>query len=76
VAALPHEVEDAPRRTDADDVEHDRVRTIFLTEVGQNKLESVRALAGGLQREFFQALTAEERRTLHALLLKLAGVPR
>jgi DNA-binding MarR family transcriptional regulator len=53
-----------------------RVRTIFLTELGQRKLESVSALAGELQREFFQPLTAEERRALHALLLKLAGASR
>jgi DNA-binding MarR family transcriptional regulator len=52
-----------------------RVRTIFLTELGQRKLESVGALAGELQRDFFKALTTEERRTLHALLLKLAGAP-
>src|ERR1700736_4674843 len=45
-----------------------RARTIFLTALGQRKLETVRALAGGLQREFFKPLTAEERRTLHSLL--------
>ena len=60
----------AERRPDPDDR---RVRTIFLTALGQEKLERVRALAGQLQREFFQALSAEERRTLHGLLLKLAG---
>jgi DNA-binding MarR family transcriptional regulator len=60
----------AERRHHADDR---RVRTIFLTELGQKKLERVRALAGQLQREFFQALSAEERRTLHGLLRKLAG---
>jgi DNA-binding MarR family transcriptional regulator len=53
-----------------------RVRTIFLTEVGERKLEHVRALAAELQREFFHALTADERRSLHALLLKLAGASR
>src|ERR1700716_4301623 len=49
-----------------------RVRTIFLTDVGLEKLQRVRALVGKLQREFFQALTAEERDQLHALLRKLA----
>jgi MarR family transcriptional regulator, lower aerobic nicotinate degradation pathway regulator len=53
-----------------------RVRTIFLTELGQKKLERVSALAGELQRDFFRALTAEERRALHTLLLKLAGASR
>src|SRR6202011_1941454 len=43
----------AERRHHADDR---RVRTIFLTELGQRKLESVRGLAAALQREFFQAL--------------------
>ncbi len=38
---------------------------IFLTARGQQTLERVRALAGELQREFFAALTAEERETLH-----------
>jgi DNA-binding MarR family transcriptional regulator len=52
-----------------------RVRTIFLTELGEEKLARVRALAGALQREFFEPLTAEERRTLHALLRKLASAP-
>jgi DNA-binding MarR family transcriptional regulator len=50
-----------------------RVRTIFLTELGEAKLARVRAVAASLQREFFQALTSEEQRTLHALLRKLAG---
>jgi MarR family transcriptional regulator, lower aerobic nicotinate degradation pathway regulator len=60
----------AERRPHPDDR---RVRTIFLTELGQLTLERVSALAGELQREFFGALTAPERRTLHRLLQKLAA---
>jgi len=60
----------AERRPDPEDR---RARTIFLTERGEQTLNRVRALAGELQREFFQALTAEELRALHALLRKLAG---
>jgi DNA-binding MarR family transcriptional regulator len=60
----------AERRPDPEDR---RVRTIFLTPLGEEKLERVRALAAQLQREFFQPLSAEERRTLHGLLRKLAG---
>jgi hypothetical protein len=37
------------------------------------RLERVRTLAATLQRDFFQALSAHEHRTLHALLRKLAG---
>jgi DNA-binding MarR family transcriptional regulator len=54
-------------------VEDRRARTIYLTERGERTLERTRALAAGLQREFFAALTGEERRTLHALLRKLAA---
>jgi DNA-binding MarR family transcriptional regulator len=50
-----------------------RVRTIFLTDSGLEKLQRVRTLVGKLQREFFRALTAEERHQLHALLMKLAA---
>jgi DNA-binding MarR family transcriptional regulator len=60
----------AERRPHPDDR---RVRTIFLTGLGEEKLERVRKLAAQLQREFFQPLSAEERRTLHGLLRKLAG---
>jgi Transcriptional regulators len=60
----------AERRPDPSDR---RTRTIFLTEQGEETLERVRGLAARLQREFFGALTADELRTLHALLLKLAG---
>jgi DNA-binding MarR family transcriptional regulator len=60
----------AERRPDPEDR---RARTIFLTDRGEQTLRRVRALAGELQREFFGVLTAEELRTLHALLRKLAG---
>jgi DNA-binding MarR family transcriptional regulator len=60
----------AERRPDPEDR---RARTIFLTDRGEQTLRRVRALAAELQREFFEALTAEELRTLHALLRKLAG---
>ncbi len=60
----------AERRPDPNDR---RARTIFLTARGLQTLERVRALAGELQREFFAALSAEERDTLFGLLRKLAG---
>ncbi len=50
-----------------------RTRQIFLTDDGQEALVRVRRLAAELQREFFGALSAEERKTLHTLLKKLAG---
>jgi MarR family transcriptional regulator, lower aerobic nicotinate degradation pathway regulator len=59
----------AERRPDPEDR---RARKIFLTERGGETLGRVRSLAGELQREFFAALTADERRTLHELLRKLA----
>jgi DNA-binding MarR family transcriptional regulator len=60
----------AERRPHPDDR---RVHAIFLTDSGQETLERVRTLAATLQRDFFQALSADEHRTLHALLRKLAG---
>ncbi|HEY2572144.1 MAG TPA: MarR family transcriptional regulator [Solirubrobacteraceae bacterium] len=60
----------AERRQDPDDR---RARTIFLTEQGEHTLQRIRGVAAELQREFFAALTTQERRTLHALLRKLAG---
>jgi DNA-binding MarR family transcriptional regulator len=60
----------AERRPDPNDR---RTRTIFLTTRGQETLERVRGLAAQLQREYFGVLTAEELRTLHGLLRKLAG---
>jgi MarR family transcriptional regulator, lower aerobic nicotinate degradation pathway regulator len=61
----------AERRPDPADR---RARQVFLTEQGEQTLQRIRGLAAGLQREFFGALTAEERKTLHALLRKLAGL--
>jgi len=61
----------AERRPDPADR---RARQVFLTEQGEQALERIRGLAAGLQREFFGALTAEERKTLHALLHKLTGL--
>ena len=60
----------AERRPDPEDR---RARTIYLTEQGLETLGRVRGLAAELQREFFGVLSAEEARTLHALLRKLAG---
>ena len=60
----------AERRPDPQDR---RARQVFLTEEGLQALERIRGLAANLQREFFGALSAEERKTLHALLRKLAG---
>jgi MarR family transcriptional regulator, lower aerobic nicotinate degradation pathway regulator len=50
-----------------------RARTIYLTEQGEQALQRIRGLVADLQREFFAALTAAERRELHALLRKLTG---
>lgn len=61
----------AERRADPADR---RARQVFLTAEGERALERIRALAAGLQRDFFGSLTAEERKTLHALLRKLAGL--
>lgn len=61
----------AERRPDPADR---RARQVFLTEQGEQTLRRIRGLAAGLQREFFGTLTADERKTLHALLRKLAGL--
>jgi DNA-binding MarR family transcriptional regulator len=50
-----------------------RARTIFLTEAGVETLARAKRLVAELQRELFAPLSAEEGRTLHALLRKLAG---
>ena len=61
----------AERRPDPADR---RARRVFLTEQGEQALQRIRGLAAGLQREFFGALTTEERKTLHARLRNLAGL--
>lgn len=61
----------AERRPDPADR---RARQVFLTEQGEQTLKRIRSLAAGLQREFFGTLSAQERKTLHALLRKLAGL--
>ena len=61
----------AERRPHPDDR---RARAIYLTDSGERTLEHVRRLTADLQGELFAPLTAEERRTLHGLLRKLAGV--
>jgi MarR family transcriptional regulator, lower aerobic nicotinate degradation pathway regulator len=50
-----------------------RARRIFLTEHGSKTLEHVRALAAELGKELFAPLSAQELKTLHGLLRKLAG---
>jgi DNA-binding MarR family transcriptional regulator len=50
-----------------------RAHTIFLTDLGRQRLESARARAEEPHDEFFAALTVGERRTLHGLLRKLAA---
>jgi DNA-binding MarR family transcriptional regulator len=44
-----------------------------LYQQGGQTMKRIRTVAADLQRQFFAALTADERRTLHALLRKLAG---
>ncbi|HWX74992.1 MAG TPA: MarR family transcriptional regulator [Solirubrobacteraceae bacterium] len=50
-----------------------RARTIFLTPLGEQTLERVRTLTRELQGQLLAPLSADERRTLIALLRKLAG---
>ncbi|MGI8559027.1 MAG: MarR family winged helix-turn-helix transcriptional regulator [Solirubrobacteraceae bacterium] len=50
-----------------------RVRAIHLTEFGTETLGRLRILASELQRDFFSALSESEQKSLHQLLLKVAG---
>jgi len=55
--------------------EHDRrKRAIHLTPAGRRLLERARTVVDELAGELFAALSAQERRTLHTLLRKLAGL--
>ncbi len=49
-----------------------RARAIYLTPEATSTLKRLRGRAAELQRELFGALSAEERKTLHSLLRKLA----
>jgi DNA-binding MarR family transcriptional regulator len=57
------------RERDKDDRRRHLVR---LTPDGKRCLSDLRALSKGVEKDFFAPLTAEERRTLHELLAKLA----
>jgi DNA-binding MarR family transcriptional regulator len=56
------------------DREDRRRHIVRLTAQGTECLTELRGIAKGVEKEFFAPLTAEERRTLHELLAKLASV--
>jgi DNA-binding MarR family transcriptional regulator len=61
----------AERERDREDRRRHLVR---LTPKGKECLDELRGIAKGVEKEFFAPLDAEERRTLHELLAKLAAV--
>jgi DNA-binding MarR family transcriptional regulator len=50
-----------------------RARTVYVTEEGERTIQLIRELGARLQDELFGALTEDEQRTLHQLLVKLAS---
>jgi DNA-binding MarR family transcriptional regulator len=50
-----------------------RRHLVTLTPEGRETLEKFRAISKNVEKDFFAALDAEERRTLHDLLLRLAA---
>jgi DNA-binding MarR family transcriptional regulator len=51
-----------------------RKRAVHLTAEGKQVLRQGRRVAAAAAREVFEPLTPEERKQLHALLLKLSGL--
>jgi DNA-binding MarR family transcriptional regulator len=51
-----------------------RKRSVYLTPEGEEALREGRKVAAAMGRETFGALTADERKQLHALLRKLSGL--
>src|SRR5260370_18359873 len=52
-----------------------RARTVYVTEEGERTIQLIRELGARLQDELFGALTEDEQRTRHQILVKLASAP-